>query len=182
MQAKEEEQELQQQLRQLQQEHDALLQRHTAATLHNPRHSATAVYCPSCQQLRSSMPQGNASSSMRASSSAGEPAAFAVQFSRALQIADADRNEAVRRAAAAEQVAAELRQQLIRQELELDHLHRCGSYPAEFAALACISCLLPLSHDQRHTPAALNAHMPRPQKEGYLDRLRLQQRTVAHFS
>lgn len=132
MQAKEQVQELQQQLRQLQQKHDALLQRHAAGTLYDQQPtqlSVTAAHGTPWQQLRASIPQGNTSngSSMRASASAGEPAAFAVQFSRALQIADADRSEAARRAAAAEQAAAELRQQLCQQELELGHLHRQAS-------------------------------------------------------
>lgn len=87
------------------------------------------------------MPQGTASSSMRASASAGEPAAFAVQFSRALQIADADRSEASRRAAEAEQAAAELRQQLSQQELELDHLHRYASHLRSFVHVVPVGCV-----------------------------------------
>lgn len=130
MQVKEQVQELQHQLQQLQQKHDALLQQHACAAPQDTQptlRSTTAAYGTSCQQLRASVPQGNTSSSnssMRASASAGEPAAFAVQFSRALQVADADSSEATRRAAAAEQAAAELRQQLSQQDLELGHLHR----------------------------------------------------------
>jgi hypothetical protein len=121
MEAKEQLQELQQQVRQLHQERDEMQQQHQYRT-RSPD-----------QQVRNSwqLPCGQRTASAEVRQSAGvlagnstQPAAFALQFSRALQTADADRSAAVRRAVSAEQTSAELRQHLNQQEQELEHLRR----------------------------------------------------------
>lgn len=95
--------------------------------------------------LRHSMQQPNSSTALGDGGS--EPAAFAVQFSRALQAADADRTAAVRRAVAAEQEAAELRRHLTQQEQEILHLHRCAQWSPQGVLRLCL-IVLPLVQPQ----------------------------------
>jgi len=85
------------------------------------------------------MQQPNSSTALADGGS--EPAAFAVQFSKALQAADADRTAAVRRAVAAEQEAAELRRHLTQQEQEILHLHRWAHVPPQGVLRLCLIVL-----------------------------------------
>lgn len=97
-------QELQEQVQQLQQEREMLQQQ---------AYSRSSDMAAGAQQHVAAVADTN-----------GEPAAFAVRFSRALQTADADRSAAAKRAVEAERAAAELRQQVAQQEQELVHMQR----------------------------------------------------------
>jgi cell division septum initiation protein DivIVA len=118
--AKEQLQELQQQVQQLQQERDSLQQQLISGQGQTQQHLLSSSW-----QANSSAAGGPGRQHGAVLAGASTPA-FAMQFSRALQTADADRSVAVRRAMEAEQAVADLRQQMRQQEQELDHLRRCG--------------------------------------------------------
>lgn len=126
MEAREQLRELQQQVEQLQRERDELLQQQQQirAPPSPDRQRLTHSFRHSLQQPQSYTMANGTRDEAGVQGGSGRPAAFALQFSRALQTADADRSVVVRRAAAAEQTAAELRQQLGQQEQELAHLRR----------------------------------------------------------
>jgi hypothetical protein len=120
MEAKEQLQELQQQVRQLRQERNTMQQQQPYLARSPDKLDRHSWHLQHGQMTASEARQ---SAGVLAGTST-QPAAFALQFSRALQTADADRSAAVRRAVTAEQTSAELRQHLNQQEQELEHLRR----------------------------------------------------------
>lgn len=125
MEAKEQLQELQQQVQQLRQERGELIQQqgHGRSPIRQ-QHLRHSLQHPYSHMAASADGERYGAAGGNSTGSGAQPAAFALQFSRALQTADADRSAAVRRATTAEQTAAELRQQLSQQERELQHLRR----------------------------------------------------------